>query len=492
MPLAAELESALREFAAAGPAELRDNGARIAPLATLSWEVRGSPEKPLLHLWSENHNLTRRVLAITDHSEQRLALAVECFGQSKANRLEFWRTEFDRSESELSRDAFAQIVTRICVNSFPDDSLDSLSNAADLEHSLSGNYVRGVLRRGEVEWALLAVPATQNADDPARWLTFALLWLERLKSRSARVAVAGIRLLLPSGAAATAAHLLPALRPDLRVELYERDETLERLQRVEPSETANVTSSIVPAREAQALVARAREQLSEVLQTHEQNLSFHPNLASKDVIVRFRGLSFLRWRESEIVFGTQDAQSRLQRETATRLEKLLAALAARRQPLCTDARHTLFRSQPERWLEFLVRQDVGRIDPTLDSRFAYAQVIAATGGEHGILDVLSVTRSGRLAILELKANEDPIFLLQAAKYWLRIRKHLQQQDFARYGYFTGVNLQTNPPVVYLVAPALRFHPTTGSLLRYLHPQLEVIRVGLAESWRRGLCVVLRQ
>jgi hypothetical protein len=45
----------------------------------------------------------------------------------------------------------------------------------------------------------------------------------------------------------------------------------------------------------------------------------------------------------------------------------------------------------------------------------YAQVTAATGGEYGILDVLSVTRSGRLAILELKANEDPVFPLQAAK-----------------------------------------------------------------------------
>jgi len=56
-------------------------GARSAPLAWLAWGVSGKSEKPLLHLWSENHNLIRRVLAITDHSEQRLALAVECFGR---------------------------------------------------------------------------------------------------------------------------------------------------------------------------------------------------------------------------------------------------------------------------------------------------------------------------------------------------------------------------------------------------------------------------
>jgi hypothetical protein len=93
--LLAELEASLREFAATGPVELRENGARIAPLSTVRWEVRGQNKEPLLHLWSENHNLTRRVLAITDHSEQRLALAVESFGRTKPDRLEFQRTDFD-------------------------------------------------------------------------------------------------------------------------------------------------------------------------------------------------------------------------------------------------------------------------------------------------------------------------------------------------------------------------------------------------------------
>jgi len=46
--------------------------------------------------------------------------------------------------------------------------------------------------------------------------------------------------------------------------------------------------------------------------------------------------------------------------------------------------------------------------------------------------------------------------------------------------------------MYLVTPALRFHPATEILLRYLNPQMEVVRVGLAESWRTGLSVVLRQ
>jgi hypothetical protein len=128
----------------------------------------------------------------------------------------------------------------------------------------------------------------------------------------------------------------------------------------------------------------------------------------------------------------------------------------------------------------------------LDPRFVYTQVFASSYGDHGILDVLTVTRTGRLAILELKATEHIHLPLQAADYWLRIRRHLLQGDFPRYGYFMGIELQTAPPIVYLVAPSLRFHPTTGLLLRHLSPEMEVVRVGLAESWRRGLRVVIRQ
>jgi hypothetical protein len=139
-----------------------------------------------------------------------------------------------------------------------------------------------------------------------------------------------------------------------------------------------------------------------------------------------------------------------------------------------------------------VREDVTRIDASLDSRFVYGQVFANSGGEHGILDLLTVTRSGRLAVLELKASEHIHLPRQAADYWLRVRRHLERGDFSRYGYSAGIELQNTAPIVYLVAPALRFHPATDVLLNYLSPDLEVVRVGLAESWRRGLRVVMRQ
>ena len=105
---------------------------------------------------------------------------------------------------------------------------------------------------------------------------------------------------------------------------------------------------------------------------------------------------------------------------------------------------------------------------------------------------MTVTRSRRLAILELKASENPDLPLQAADYGQRVRRHQAEGHFARYGYFPGLELQPTPSLVYLVAPALRFHPTSEALLSYLTTEMEVIRVGMAESWRRGIRMVLRR
>jgi hypothetical protein len=207
--------------------------------------------------------------------------------------------------------------------------------------------------------------------------------------------------------------------------------------------------------------------------------------------LRYRGLPFAYWEDGRLFLSLGDSRELLTGDSRQALAPKIRELESHRHPLTNDTRHPLYRAQPERWLEALVREDVARVDPCLNPNFVYAQVFANAGGEHGIMDLLCVTRSGRLAILELKASEHIHLPLQAADYWLRIRRHLQQGDFSRYGYFPGMVLQNAPPLVYLVAPALRFHPATDVLPRYLSSDIDVTRVGVAESWRRGLRVVMR-
>jgi hypothetical protein len=241
------------------------------------------------------------------------------------------------------------------------------------------------------------------------------------------------------------------------------------------------------------LLDRAAAELDSIVAMAPQAITLHPNVQCGEVVLRFRGLAFACWHDGAVFFGaTGNLRKKLTTASQHELKKILHDLETYRHPLASSMRHPLFRAQPERWLDTIVRGDVTRIDACLDPRFVYTQLFANSATERGILDILTVTKSGRLAIIELKASEHIHLPLQAADYWLRIREHLERGDFAHCGYFPKLEVQKTPPLVYLVAPALRFHSTTDLLLRHLSSSMEVVRVGLAESWRRGVRVVMRQ
>ena len=54
---------------------------------------------------------------------------------------------------------------------------------------------------------------------------------------------------------------------------------------------------------------------------------------------------------------------------------------------------------------------------------------AFAGVERGILDLLAVDHTGRLAIVELKASADLQLPLQALDYWIRVKWHLDRGEF---------------------------------------------------------------
>ncbi len=365
-------------------------------------------------------------------------------------------------------------------------------SSPDLEHSFSGNYARRLLRRGSTHVALLAVPDGESSDAAGNSLTFALLWLRCERESSCRGALSGVRIILSKNSCGIVAHRLAALDPQPAVELYEHDPALNILAKIDPRRAGNRDAWLVPHRESETLLNQARPVLDAIISLTPRAVSLHPAAQSREVWLRFRGLLFARWDDGRVFFGIKDAREELTPASRPALKHLLHELEVHRHALAKDSRHSLYRVQPERWLESIVREDVTRIDAMLDQHFVYAQVFANAGGEHGILDLLTVTRSGRLAVIELKASEHIQLPLQAADYWLRVRRQLQSGEIARYGYFQGVALQQAPPLVYLVAPALRFHPATDDLLKDLSPELEIAHVGLAESWRRGLRVVMRR
>ncbi len=147
---------------------------------------------------------------------------------------------------------------------------------------------------------------------------------------------------------------------------------------------------------------------------------------------------------------------------------------------------------PEAILERQVRRNLATIDAHLCPAPVYGQVPALAGVERGIMDLLAIDRGGRLAVIELKVTPEPRLPIQALDYWMRVRWHQRAGDFERMGYFAGKAISADPPRLLLVAPALEFHPTTETILRYFASAIPVERVGLAVEWRREPRVLFRR
>jgi hypothetical protein len=195
--------------------------------------------------------------------------------------------------------------------------------------------------------------------------------------------------------------------------------------------------------------------------------------------------------QEEFVFGAAGYQSHLTAENQADFERFTTLLKDIRT-VEGDRRDPLWRMYPERWLESLIFRDVTAIDSRLNSAHVYSQVPAFTAADRAMIDILSCTHDGRLAVLELKADEDINLPLQGLDYWARVRWHHARGEFQPHGYFPGVQLSPKPPLLILVAPSMRVHPSTDIILSYFSPEIEWSMLGLDERWREGVRVVFRK
>ena len=492
MELAADLRRALKGLCAIAAPEVRENGEWLAGLEGVQFEVSAQGEAALLHLWSAQQSLVRRVLRVAEESSDRLVLEVSRLGFSRPTQLEFVAGSAPRETRRVEREQFSSRLRRILTDHFPDESIESLSTSQDLHHSISGSYTRGVVRHGSQAHAVLGVSPNEDAATIDGILTFGLIWLQQARDRAKRYSVYGLRLFLPRGSSSVTAHRMAALASPQEVELYEYEPVYWRVRRIARSNAGNLATWIVPRREIEQAIAAAMPLAERIRHLAPDAIRIGVAAATQEVTLRFRGLEFARWRMGAMWFGLTDHQRVLTPEKWGALETLVRQLETHRHPLASDTKHRLYRGQPERWLETMVAADPPRIDARLDPRHVYTQVPAFSMGDRGIIDLLGVTRDGRLAVLELKASEDIHLAMQAVDYWLHVRFHHQQDDFTRFGYFPDVRLSHKPPLLFLVAPGFRFHPSIDIVLRYLSPEIEIARVALAENWRRGLQVVFRQ
>ncbi len=488
-----------------------EDGAVVFDLERARYSVSGSGPKCVLHLWSDERNAVRRVLD-AELKDGMLRLSVLKFGQTRPSRLDFCRERDRRSVSAKkgARAAYQAKLRRVLLREFAGWKLDRITNDMDLERSFGPVYTRALLRRGQSAFAVLGVNAqeTQASIDAA--LTFGILWMDYCRERhAARCHVEGLKLFVPAGCAAILRERMAHLNPSAaKWELYSLDESPEYIEQLETTDRGNVETRLVQLPDRNSACKRFAASIARI--TALVPACDIAILSAAEISFRLRGLEFARahvgmpshsqgWasgasfsfrNEETITFGTGANETELNSETEPQFVELMRRVCQLRSPYAHP--NPLWRMVPERWLESIVERDVTAIDDRLDPRFVYSQVPAFAAADRGMIDVLASTRDGRLAILELKADEDIHLPLQGVDYWSRVAWHHSRREFQRFGYFPGHQLSPEPPLLLLVAPSLHVHPTTDILLRYLSPEIPCELTGLGERWREGVKVVFRK
>jgi hypothetical protein len=157
---------------------------------------------------------------------------------------------------------------------------------------------------------VLAVPESESADTADDSLTFALLWLTGVRHSRRAGKPAGLRLILRKGTGRNVAHCLAALNPRLPVELYEHDPSMNVVEKIDPRRAVNLDSWLVPHRESEALLHRARPELEIIAAAAPEAITLHPTTQAREVWLRFRGLPFARWEEGQVFLdGTTHRKS---------------------------------------------------------------------------------------------------------------------------------------------------------------------------------------
>jgi hypothetical protein len=518
----AEILQALQGFLAEHPqAVLLEDGNALFDMRDSRYTISQEHDRCTLHVWNQDRNMVRRVCGITSRKDT-LKLHTLRFGRSKPQILELLAQPDRRTPTarDSTRRRYATMLERVLSRNLPDWKADAFHVAMDLEQSFGPAYARGVLHQGQRAWAIVGVNAEESQATIDGVLTVGLLWLSVCREQSAGKRIfLGLRLVVPKGTAATTLARMAWLRDDAaQWRLLELEQSTEELTERDASDTGNLITKLVHAPNRAAAAERFAAPLQEAMSMvpPDQRGSVEQQLrSSAELALVLHGLEFARIRQTasansftqatEISFGAGSQETLLNAASESMIREFVERLFARRHRGGSQ-RDPLFRMQPEAWLESELRGNIGVLTDGQGSlrRFntdhVYAQVPAFQGSDRGMLDLLTVTNDGRLAVLELKAREDMHFALQGLDYWLRVRWHHTQTidastglgTFQRHGYFPGMRLSPEPPRLYLVAPTLRIHPATETVLRFLKPQVEWTLLGLNEKWREGVKVITRK
>ncbi|MGI8962132.1 MAG: hypothetical protein ACR2IV_20715 [Bryobacteraceae bacterium] len=463
-------------------------GEEITRLAPGQYALELRAGRVWIEVWCETRSISRRILAIERHAIGMLDCTVQRFG-GKSGKFSF--LDLDRPQSAHrtlrgNRQSFTEQFRRTLSRQFPGWEICTLSCGMDLQRSFSPVFPRARLERGNQQIAALACA---DVSDESAMLTFALIWHQHVSARGAQGIHTSLCLFLPDTAGCLTAHRLRWLTgKTLETRLF-RFNAHGSAGEVDARDLGNIQTRVSP----HYVQASLNVDLSALLARLSaiSGFGYCPEL-NGGISMRCRGLEFARIENGRLMLGIETKRE-VSASHNQDVEQLAAQIATSGPSSVSASAACMHRSGlqtfPERWLESSVRSSLSTIDASLLQSPVHGQVLTFAAGDRDLIDLLAVSFSGRLAVLELKASEDIHLPLQALDYWMRIAWHAQSGELEHL--FPGISLEGRSPRLLLVAPAICFHPSNATVLRYFSPDIEVERIGINSEWSENLRVVLR-
>jgi len=380
----------------------------------------------------------------------------------------------------------------------PDVKIERATLSPGMRRDQPGRYARIILRQPHQRTAVTGTVAQSDVRNVDALFSSTLLWFQRVLESPKRPPINRLLLVVEHGILEPARQRHALLRDSFRdrIDLLEIDDDWTDITSVSRFDRKHLwrkrLAKFPPVNEtelserAREIVASAPDAIDVVASRHGQTLRYH-------------GLPFARVRrmmnQDRIWFGIEGSRRRpLDAFHQPDWAKLFRDLEAYRNENCRDRRHWFYRASGEAWLESIVRRDITKLDPGLIVAPLHAQFRTSHGGPIGArpIDLLALRHDGRLVVIELKVTEDREHVFQGVDYWRRVEAHRRRGHISAAKLFGDREISDESPLVYLVAPALRFHPSFRTLARTIAPDIEIYRFDINEDWRSGVRVVRRE
>jgi hypothetical protein len=460
-----------------------------------AWRVtdwNGSAEKLVLHGSRKMGGEISRIELVPRASAKAIVAGIAAARQTRCEKLAQLVAQTLVCES-LERDER--------MKSAPLVKIERAALSPGMRRDQPGRYARIVLRLPHERIAVTGTVAQSDPRNVDSLFSSALLWFVRVQARPARPPINRLLIVVEQNILEAARQRLVLLRDAVRarLQLLQVDDNWRQIEFTSPWERKYVwrkrLTRFPPVVETTVtdqvnkIVAFAPAAIDVVASRHGQTLRYH-------------GLCFARARRvmdrERLWFGIDGSPRQLLDEyQQADWIKLLQDLQRYRAPGCRDRRHWFYRAAGEAWLESILRRDISKLDPgliiaPLHAQFRTSHAAPARGGGARPIDLLALRHDGRLAVIELKVSEDREHVFQGVDYWRRVEAHRRRGHISAAKLFDDREISDEAPLVYLVAPALRFHSSFATLARMIAPDIEIYRFDINEDWRAGVRVVRRE